>query len=130
MKSPACCRTCNSDHAHRNRLRSVKPQGRGWQSGDILAKSFGQLQRFLLTGVGTQHEELFASITAQDIGLAAGRLHALEDRLQGLVANEVAMPVIDLLEMIQVQQNGAERLLIAAMESRKLFELSHQIAPD
>lgn len=79
-----------------------------------LARILGHQFELFLRCLGHQDGELFTPETSQDI---LARYHSLEnpgEMLQDLVSEGVAETVVDALEMIQVAEQDADRLLRAA----------------
>jgi hypothetical protein len=65
-----------------------------------------------LRGRGARHEqhELLAPVARQHVHPARGRAHALGEPTQHLIADRVPVLVVDPLEVIEVQEEHAERL--------------------
>ncbi|MFO5281143.1 hypothetical protein RCL31_24500, partial [Salmonella enterica subsp. enterica serovar Rissen] len=61
-----------------------------------------------------QDGELFTSPAADNVGLPRQIAQVCGKGPQSLIAGEMAMLVVELLEVINVQHQGAERLALAA----------------
>jgi len=69
----------------------------------------GHRPRLLLAGVRQQDEELLAAVAADEVALAQRRAQGRRHRGQDLVAAAVAVGVVDVLEVVQVEHGGRQR---------------------
>ena len=69
-------------------------------------------------------EELVATEAAQGVRGAGDRLEAVRDGHQQLVADEVAVGVVDALEVVQVQQEERRRARPGARSSARAWDES------
>src|SRR5690606_17018652 len=58
-------------------------------------------------------DEFFATPAAEDVGLTQLSAQAIGEAAQHIVAGQVAMAVVDLLEVVQVQHDSAQRAAVA-----------------
>ena len=73
--------------------------------------SLRDIRRTRFVGVGQQHGKLFAAVARCEIsGPPQHALNGPPDRNQAFVAGHVAVPVVELLEVIHVDQHKGERL--------------------
>ena len=79
--------------------------------------------------VGRDHRELLAAQPRHHIVIARHVLEAVGDRPQHLVADIVAMRVVDLLEMVEVEDHQPDRLLDAAELLEIFLQRIVEIAP-
>ena len=82
--------------------------------GEQLAQLVGTLDRSADGHLGQHQHELLAAIAAGDVALAAVLLHQLGKGLEGFVATEVTIGVVDLLEEVQIHQDHAQRIAFAS----------------
>ena len=81
-------------------------------TGDGLAQAGGDLPPLLQVGVLQDHHELLAPVAADAVEGAHGASQAAGDPLQYRIAHQVAIAVIDLLEVIQVGHHQAQGVVI------------------
>ena len=67
---------------------------------------------------GDDHEEFLAAVAAHHVGLAGRLVQEPGDLLQGLVPAEVALLVVDVLEVIDVEQGHEKPTLVAAHQGQ------------
>ena len=60
-------------------------------------------------GVGQQHDELVAAVAGDDVVVAQLAAHRLGDRAQDVVPGQVAVLVVDRLEVVEVEQQAGQR---------------------
>ena len=72
----------------------------------------GHHHRLLLRARGQEHRQLLAAVAERDVGGAHGALHQRRHAAQLGVALGVAPAVVELLEMVEVEQQQAERLAL------------------
>ncbi len=78
---------------------------------DAVHQPFGDVAELLLGAVaGQQHHELIAAETGQQIALAQHTAQPLPHGDQQLIANDVAQPVIDGFEAVEIHQPDGQRL--------------------
>ena len=77
-------------------------------SGDVLAEAFRHLDAALLVRVREDHGELVASEACDQVDLAELRLEAAGQVEQDPVADPVAVAVVDLVEVVQVEHHEHE----------------------
>ena len=80
---------------------------------DMLTNFLGDHQTGLTVGVLEQHDELFATPAADDVGVSQATLQIPRETDQHLIAGQVAVGVVQNLEMIQIQQHRGQRLGLA-----------------
>nr|GFD49724.1 hypothetical protein [Tanacetum cinerariifolium] len=68
----------------------------------------------LQVGVGHDHCELFAAVTTDVVGLAQALFQEQRQAFDHPVTHGVAVAVIDLLEVVDVQHRKAQRFVLAA----------------
>ena len=81
---------------------------------------------------GNEHEELLAAPAHDHVGLAQGLAQSLRDRHEDAVAGRVAVAVVDLLEVIEVEQDqrldqlpaGAAPLFLATSVADEILEIA------
>ena len=80
---------------------------------DRLAQAFGQGMGFAKGGFRQQQEKLFTAPACAQVAGAAAACQQAGHRLQGLVAEVVAILVVEALEVIEVEHDQGQRPLIA-----------------
>ena len=70
---------------------------------------------------GEQHDKLIASPAADQVAGAGVQLQAGGELAEQLVACEVTVPVVDLLEAVQVEHQDAEGLAVGDIPLDALF---------
>ncbi|MNS69235.1 hypothetical protein D3C72_1025410 [compost metagenome] len=90
---------------------------------DVAANALGDDQRGLGRGLGQHHRELLAAVTRDEIGLAGALLQHAGDALQHLIPEQVAVGVVELLEVVHVEQDQAGAVAVA----RAALELGGQL---
>src|SRR5690606_13925923 len=81
--------------------------------GGLSAQLLGDLPGMVQVGLAQQQQELLSSPAADDVGAAQTAAQALGEGLQRLVAGVVAVAVIEPLELVEVDQQRAQRALLA-----------------
>ena len=76
---------------------------------DLLAESFGDKGCILLFRFGEERQELFAAVTGENVVLAEESADGACDSLEYRVACGMAVGVVDVLEVVDVYENHAER---------------------
>ena len=74
------------------------------------AQLLGQLPRALCGGVAQHHEELFAAVAPHDILRANTAADHVHHTAQYLIAGQMAMRVVDVLEEVNVHHHHGQRL--------------------
>src|ERR1700687_1438508 len=75
-----------------------------------------------MLGVDGQHRELFSPEPGYGVGRPKDAAQARRDLLQETVTAVVTERVVDVLEAIEVEQQHAEHLLVAARSEQRLAE--------
>ena len=75
---------------------------------DRETKAFRQLGGSLEVALGNEHHELFAAVACGEVDLADAGAEHLADRAQDRVAGQVAVRVVHLLEVVEVEQHESE----------------------
>jgi hypothetical protein len=95
------------------------PKADGYQhigelaAGDGLSQLFSQLRRAGQIGRGEEDAEFLAAITADNVRRPHAGSKRLGDAAQHVVSAGMAVGVVDGLEMVNVEHDGAERLVVA-----------------
>ena len=91
--------------------------GNGWRMASrILSRDRrGVVDRI---SVGQQDGELVAAEAGDGVAVAKGRLHALRDRLQQLVADVVPERVVDELEAVEIEEEHGQACFLRAAPVR------------
>lgn len=99
-----------------------------WEQCSLEAaqKPLASGNRAFATRLRQKHRELVSAESANDILLSLLVLHCVRDREKRSITDRVPMPVIDLLEIIEVDESHRERIVIAAgafdLECQRLLE--------
>jgi hypothetical protein len=64
-------------------------------------------------GLGQQHQKFFTAVPALQVRAAQHFPHALADRIQHRVAAQVAVSIVDVLEVVEIKQDHRDRHLAA-----------------
>ena len=80
-------------------------------------------------GLGEDQRELLAAVAAGEVDLADAAEQDLADRAQDRVAGLVAMGVVDLLEVVEVEEDERERVADAVGAPPLEHELLVERAP-
>ena len=107
---------CTKRAVQVTRLRRIKNFGK--PPTDL----FQHLVRGIQCGIGHDDGELFATITANEIGLAQPLLEEQCQALDHPVAHRVPVAVVDLLETVDIEHGEAQRLLLAPGAVAAVFE--------
>ena len=83
-------------------------------AADRVAAALGDRGGRRLVGAGEQQHELVAAVAGDLVVRAQLALQQARDAAQQLVAGGVAARVVDALEVVEVEDDGAERGLVAA----------------
>ncbi|MNP33451.1 hypothetical protein D3C76_1266920 [compost metagenome] len=97
-------------------LRRVENLGKA--PADFVQHLVRRIQR----GIGHDNGELFTTVTANEIGLAQALLEKQRQALDHPVAHGVAVAVVDLLEVVDVEHGKAQRLLLTAGAEAAVFQ--------
>ena len=83
-------------------------------AADRVPAALGDGRRDRLVGAGKQEHELVAAVAGDLVVRAQLALQRAGDLAQQLVAGRVALGVVDALEVVEVQDHGAERMPVTA----------------
>mmetsp|Transcript_67535 Transcript_67535/g.187133 ORF Transcript_67535/g.187133 Transcript_67535/m.187133 type:complete len:705 (+) Transcript_67535:27-2141(+) len=94
-------------------------QGRavGWRdrrAGQLGAQPLGEPHRLVRPAVGRQDDELFTTVAGQQLAVANLGAREFRRRAQHGVTNRVAVQVVDMLEVVQVEDDEGDRPAVAA----------------
>jgi len=90
---------------------------------DILPHPLGQQHRLRPAGCRQRDDELLTTVTRREItGSLAMLLEYRRDPAQALVAERMAVAVVDSLEVIDVAQQDGQRRAVAASATDLVFE--------
>lgn len=102
-------------HADRDGEREWLALGRGQAHlGHSAADAFGHHRGAVGRGVGQQGGKFFAPQAAQQVGIAQGMANGFGACADGHVARLVAVPVVDVLEVVDVDHEHGTGLAMAA----------------
>ena len=79
-----------------------------------VADTLGDAERLLGVGVGQQAAELLAADAKQKIGRADVVVHDRDEAHQHVVAAGMPEPVVERLEMVEVEEQQAQRRVLRA----------------
>ena len=105
----------------------VNPAG-GGLGLDPVAEPFGRLRGALEVHLGQQDAEFFAAVAADDVRLPCQVLEQLGDVPQHLVADAMPVPVVDPLEVVDVDHDAGERVVVALRAAPLGFERGEEAA--
>ena len=97
--------------------------------GDLGADALGQRPRALLGRLVEDDAELLAAVARADVGFARARDQDLRQLGQHRVALQVAVRVVDLLEVVEVDHQERDALVVAPRPVHLLQEALRQGAP-
>ena len=80
-------------------------------------------------GLGQQHDELLAAVAADDVRDPRGVADPLRRLAQDRVAGGVAVRVVDLLEVVDVEQQAREGAVVAVRQRDRLAGAGVELAP-
>src|SRR5262245_59831002 len=86
----------------------------GNQVAQLLAEARGDEVALAWAGVLEEHDELVGAVTGDEIRGACRFHQGIGDRPQDVVADGVAEPIVDRVEMVDVEQHQKETALAAA----------------
>ena len=86
-------------------------------SCDLLAQALAEDARAVLVDAADEHGELLAAVARQHVLGAQGVVEHADDRAQHVVADEVAVRVVELLEVVDVEHEQRQRLGVALGEA-------------
>ena len=69
------------------------------------ADALGDLPADVGVGIGQNHEEFFAAVTAEDIAIAAMGARRCRHSRQHVVADAMSKGIVDLLELVEIEQD-------------------------
>ena len=97
--------------------------------GNYRADALGHLHRRWHIGIGAEHQELLSAKAGCNVVSANAGLQQVGHLLQDQVAHRVAIGVIDLLEVVHIQQDHAQRGLVAlGLGGQGLHGFKHKAA--
>ena len=88
-----------------------------------------ELERARKVGLGEDQRELLAAVSTGEVDLAHAAEQELPDGAQDRVAGLVAMGVVDLLEVVEVEEDERERVADAVGATPLQHELLIERAP-
>ena len=91
-----------------------------------LAQLLGQLRRTVQVGAGQQHHEFFTAVAAQHIGRTQALAQHADDVAQHVVAGQMAVVVIDALEVVDVHHQQRQGRVLAAGAGQLGLQRLHQ----
>ena len=100
----------------------IGARGRLTQLAELLADLVHHTQCILLTGVRQHDREFLAAIAADMVGLAQALLEEQGQTLEDAVADGMAVGVVDLLEVIEVQHDEGQWLAAVVRPADLRFE--------
>jgi hypothetical protein len=83
--------------------------GRDADRPDRGADGFGDLNRAVGVRRGEQHQEFLAAVASNEVAFPHRETHRDADGREDFVAAVVAVEVVDLFEMVQIEQDGGQR---------------------
>ena len=90
---------------------------------DALDRAAGDLGGLLLVGLDREQRELVAAVAGGDVVGAGPAAQGVTDAAQDLVADQVAVLLVDLLELVEVEEDQGE---VAAGNARGALDLAQQ----
>ena len=78
-----------------------------------MAELLGRLDRLGLGRLGHQDDKLLAAVTGQEVGLAQNRAQPGDNLLEAAVADQVAVGVVDLFEVVDVDHGQGKNPAVA-----------------
>ena len=97
-------------HGHRHGDRRAALPKRERHVRDGAAQAFGALHGGRVIGIGQRHEKLLATQTGHQIARTQLGAQAAAEPAQHLVAGGMAVPVVDALEVVEVQHHHHDAL--------------------
>ena len=97
---------------------------------DLLAQPLGERARALEVRLREDDGELLAAVAREDLVAPDALLDDARHLLEDVVAREVAVDVVDLLEVVDVEHQEAEVAHVAARAHQLLVERLEQVALD
>ena len=94
---------------------------------DLLAQPLGQRARPLEVGLRQDDGELLAAVAREHLVAADALLDEARHLLEDVVAGEVAVDVVDLLEVVDVEHEEAEIALVTPRAHDLLLERLEQV---
>ena len=91
----------------------------GAAGADALEDAVGEVVG-MLGGAEPQHDELVATPPADQVGHPDGAAHGVAHGRDDPVAHVVPVPVVDLLETVDVEEHGEDRLAVALRHADQL----------
>ena len=92
------------------------------------AEILGHLQRLVAARLGQRQRELLAAVAGEHFLFAHARAHAPRQLLEHVVAGEVPVLVVDLLEVVDVEHHQRQRPLVARAARDLLLEVLDEVA--
>ena len=94
--------------------------------GELAAQLVQPLQGCFAGRLGQQHRELLPPVPADEIGLAQTLAQEASQARQHSIARRVAQPVVDLLEMVDIDHRHGQGVPVAPCAGDLHVELFHQ----
>ena len=96
--------------------------------GDGQADLLGEDPAAGRVGLGQERDELVAAVAGRDVDLADAAADDVRDAAQDLVAGDVPEPVVDRLEVVEVEHDQAERPAGAVAARDLALERGEEVA--
>ena len=104
------------------------PDSSNGSAATAAADALGEQEARRGARAGQQHDELLAAVASGDVAAAHLRADAVRELPQHLVARQVTEPVVDRLEVIDVDHEARQRRSLAAAARELLVQARLQIA--
>src|SRR4026209_2723715 len=85
--------------------------------------------RLVQRGLRQQDAKLFTTVAGSNISQAKRRFKTVGSQLQGIVAGLVPIPIVVMLEVVDIDHNEAHRVTVALRAAKFLVEPLFQVAP-
>src|SRR5205085_4573885 len=112
-------RARDGDDADTGRDGGGPPEHRADPAGETIGDRMSQAA----VGLRHQHAELVATQPAHDVRLTHGAAHGVRDEPQDRVTRGMAVRIVDLLEVVQVEVNQGQGPAVAAVAAQLLRHL-------
>src|SRR3569833_327030 len=104
--------------AHRHRISEVAQSYRGGR--ELHSQPFCQDRGAVNGGGRQQGQEFFAAVSAEGVGLAYARAYMFRGAAQHLVAGEMAVVVVDGLEIVEIEEDQRQGAAVT-LDALELF---------
>src|SRR6266849_430212 len=94
-------------------------------SPNTLANLFGTGQRGIRTAIIEHDQEFLATVASHKIVRAHGMEQAAGDFTQNLVSDQMAVPIVDILEMVEIAENEGSTNVFALRTSKLAAQKIH-----